>query len=117
MAKKPLSYFRLDSARFYVEVTDRSGEDLIAWVRSFGRALALQKPELNEYAAELLAEAIEFRKKEAERKRGNPTESGGIPRKAWEFRGFPPAFRHSFRHADKRERSRIACGAPSSREW
>ncbi len=76
---KPIATVQLGIARLGIEISDcTSDAQLAAWVRSFHRALALQKPELNAYAAELLAEVETFRAAEAERKsRRNPTESGG----------------------------------------
>ena len=78
---RPLSFVRLDIARFGIEIADRPDDKTLAdWVRKFHRSLALQRPEICEFASELLHECAEFRAKEAIRKR-NPAESGGIRRK------------------------------------
>ncbi len=82
---KPIATVQLGVARLGIEISDcTSDAEIAAWVRSFHRALALQKPELNAYAAELLAEVDAYRAAEADRKarRHSPEDSSGKPRKS-----------------------------------
>lgn len=68
--KKPINSVQLGVSRFWAEVTDRQvDKDLADWVRSFGRALAIQDASLNDYAKELILDVEEYRRNEAERKR------------------------------------------------
>lgn len=64
---RPLSFVRLDIARFGVELSDLSDAEIIYWVKSFYRSLALQDPKLNDFAASLLEESHEYRNAESER--------------------------------------------------
>ena len=80
---RPISTVQLGVARFFAEVSDRvSDSELATWVRSFARSLAFQKPELNEYGAELMHDVEAYRQAESLRKSARfqkfPAESGGI---------------------------------------
>lgn len=67
---RPLSFVRLDIARFGLEISDRpNSDDLAKWARSLYRSLALQDPSLNEFGACLLLESENFRKADSERKK------------------------------------------------
>lgn len=66
---KSVSTVQLPVARFLDEVLTHDGEDLIAWVRNFARALARYRPEMNPFAAELLADVESFRTGDNRRKK------------------------------------------------
>lgn len=84
---KPISSVQLGVARLGIEISDRPNDaDLAEWVRSFHRALALQRPVLNDYAAELLLDVENYRNAESLRKKGNP--SSGFQRIPAESAGF-----------------------------
>lgn len=77
---KAIATVQLGIARLGVEISDRQTDaEIAAWVRSFHRALVMHKPELNEYAAELLDEVEAFRKADSLRKTKNlPPDSTGF---------------------------------------
>lgn len=83
---RQIASVHIDIARFIIEVQDNdsteSAERLGIWTRKLSRALALNQPQINTYAAYLLGEVEEFRKAETERKKQyNDTERHGKTRK------------------------------------
>lgn len=66
---RPLSFVRLDIARFGAEISDLNDADLAAWTRSLFRCLALQDQQLHPMGKDLLLESLAFRNSESERKK------------------------------------------------
>lgn len=84
---KPIATVQLGVARLGIEIMDRRTDaELAEWVRAFHRALSLQDPSINEYAAELLIDVEAFRKAESERKKHKP--SSGFQRIPEDSNGF-----------------------------
>lgn len=80
---RPLSFVRLDIARFGAEISGLNDAQLSEWTRTLFRCLALQDASIHGFGASLLNESIEFRKSESERKkdyfRRKDAERRGLP--------------------------------------
>ena len=90
---RPLSSVQLSIARLGLEIMRLPDAAARAtWLLSFHEALAIPDPSLNSYAAELIAEAEAFRRKERTRKGflgkdGSSKDSAGKRRNPAERRG------------------------------